>query len=56
MLDRMRDIAISEAKHGAPEDRHYSYEPTFLLRGLTELHIEYADQDRARALPAEPRR
>ncbi len=41
MLDRMRDITISEAKHGAAEDRRYSYEPTFLLRGLTELHIEF---------------
>jgi cytochrome P450 len=41
MLDRMRDIAISEAKHGTAEDRHYNYEPTFLLRGLTELHIEF---------------
>jgi cytochrome P450 len=41
MLDRMRDITISEAKHGAAEDRRYSYEPTFLLRGLTELNIEF---------------
>jgi hypothetical protein len=41
MLDRMRNIAISEAKHGAADDRHYNYEPTFLLRGLTELHIEF---------------
>jgi cytochrome P450 len=42
MLDRMRDITISEAKHGGADDRHYSYEPTFLLRGLTELHIEFS--------------
>jgi cytochrome P450 len=42
MLDRMRDITISETKHGRTEDRQYSYEPTFLLRGLTELHIEFA--------------
>jgi cytochrome P450 len=41
MLDRMRDIIISEADHGRAENRHYSYEPTFLLRGLTELHIEF---------------
>jgi hypothetical protein len=26
---------ISEAKHRRAEDRHYRYEPTFLLRGLT---------------------
>jgi cytochrome P450 len=42
MLDRMRDITISETKHGRPEERRYSYEPTFLLRGLTELDIEFA--------------
>src|SRR5262245_40958735 len=41
MLDRMRDITINEDKHGAGEDRQYRYEPTFLLRGLTELHIEF---------------
>lgn len=41
LLDRMRDITISEAKHGSPGHRHYGYEPTFLLRGLTELHIEF---------------
>ena len=41
MLDRMRDITINENKHGSADARHYSYEPTFLLRGLTELHIEF---------------
>ena len=45
MLDRMRDITISEAKHGSAGDRRYSYEPTFLLRGLTELHIEFSAVD-----------
>lgn len=42
LLDRMHDITISEAKHGRADDRRYSYEPTFLLRGLTELHIDFA--------------
>ncbi|MDA2894249.1 cytochrome P450 [Mycolicibacterium sp. BiH015] len=41
MLDRLRDISIDETFHGAPGVRTYSYEPTFLLRGLTELHIEF---------------
>jgi cytochrome P450 len=41
LLDRMLDITISEAKHGPAGNRHYRYEPTFLLRGLTELHIEF---------------
>ena len=41
MLDRMRDIRISEARARPDHDREYGYEPTFLLRGLTELHIEF---------------
>ncbi|MET0698277.1 MAG: cytochrome P450 [Mycobacterium sp.] len=41
LLDRMRDITISEPAHGPRGERQYSYEPTFLLRGLTELHIEF---------------
>ncbi len=41
MLDRMRDIRISQAEHGPIGNRHYTYEPTFLLRGLTELNIEF---------------
>lgn len=41
MLDRMRDITASEAHHGPADNRHYAYDPTFLLRGLTELHIEF---------------
>ncbi|HEU4362380.1 MAG TPA: cytochrome P450 [Mycobacterium sp.] len=41
MLDRMRDITIGEAEHGPAGARRYAYEPTFLLRGLKELHIEF---------------
>jgi cytochrome P450 len=41
LLDRMRDITISPAEHGPAAQRQYRYEPTFLLRGLTELHIEF---------------
>jgi cytochrome P450 len=41
LLDRMQDITISAGKHGSAEHREYRYEPTFLLRGLTELHIEF---------------
>ncbi|MEE3754004.1 cytochrome P450 [Mycobacterium intracellulare] len=41
LLDRTRGFRISEAKHGVASGRQYRYEPTFLLRGLTELHIEF---------------
>lgn len=40
-LDRMTDIAIDEAQHGPAGDRRYRYEPTFLLRGLSELNLTY---------------
>ncbi len=45
LLDRVRDITISERDHGPIDDRRYSYEPTFLLRGLTALHIEFSVND-----------
>lgn len=45
LLDRTREIVVSAAKHGPPTDRQYRYAPTFLLRGLTELHIEFTPAD-----------
>ncbi|AMO60955.1 cytochrome P450 [Mycolicibacterium phlei] len=41
ILDRMRDIRISEEHHGPAGNRRYSYEPTFIMRGLADLHITY---------------
>jgi cytochrome P450 len=41
-LDRTRDITISEEKHGPAGARHYDYLPTFFLRGLQRLHIDFA--------------
>jgi cytochrome P450 len=41
LLDRTSDIRISEEKHGLPDHRDYHYIPTFILRGLTELHLEF---------------
>jgi cytochrome P450 len=43
MLDRMSEIRINEDKHGPIDDRRYTYEPTFILRGLTELHIDFTE-------------
>ena len=42
ILDRMGDIAIDDNQHGPAGDRHYRYEPTFLLRGLSDLHITFS--------------
>jgi cytochrome P450 len=41
ILDRMRDIRLSEEHHGPPGARRFSYEPTWVLRGLSDLHLEF---------------
>jgi cytochrome P450 len=41
LLDRTEDIRISEAHHGPAGDRHWPYSPTWMLRGLDELHLEF---------------
>jgi hypothetical protein len=41
ILDRLIDITIDEHKHGSAQQRNYTYEPTFILRGLTELNIKF---------------
>jgi len=41
LLDRTSDIRINERIHGPANDRRYHYVPTYILRGLTELHLEF---------------
>jgi cytochrome P450 len=41
ILDRFSDIGVDEEFHGPAGDRSYTYEPTFILRGLTDLHITF---------------
>jgi len=41
ILDRMAAIKINEVKHGPADDRRYTYEPTYILRGLSELNITF---------------
>ncbi len=41
LLDRLSDIRINEAKHGPAGERRYTYEPTYILRGLSELHLTF---------------
>jgi cytochrome P450 len=41
ILDRMSGITISEKHHGPADARRYTYEPTFIMRGLDSLHIEF---------------
>lgn len=40
LLDRTSDIRISTEHHGPPGARRYHYLPTFILRGVTRLHVE----------------
>ncbi|OBF18819.1 cytochrome [Mycobacterium kubicae] len=41
LLDRTSDIRINESVHGPANHRRYQYVPTYILRGLTELHLEF---------------
>jgi cytochrome P450 len=41
LLARLGDIRISEAHHGPAGDRRYEYAPTYILRGLQRLHLEF---------------
>jgi len=41
MLERTSTIRISENEHGPPDARRYRYVPTYMLRGLQALHLEF---------------
>lgn len=41
ILDRTRDLRLSEEHHGPPGDRRFHWEPTWILRGLSKLHLEF---------------
>jgi cytochrome P450 len=47
LLERTTDIRISEREHGPADARRYQYVPTFILRGLTQLHLEFTLADDA---------
>jgi cytochrome P450 len=41
ILARMSDIRLAEEHHGPAGERRFDYEPTWILRGLTQLHLEF---------------
>ncbi|SFF82962.1 Cytochrome P450 [Novosphingobium sp. CF614] len=41
MFDRIADIRIDDAKHGPVGNRTYRYAPSYIVRGLTELHLAF---------------
>jgi cytochrome P450 family 150 subfamily A5 len=45
LLTRMADIRISDSQHGPPGARRYEYAPTYILRGLQRLHLEFTPVD-----------
>ncbi|MBL7496519.1 cytochrome P450 [Frankia sp. CNm7] len=42
LFERTSNFWIDEDKHGPAGARRYRYLPTFMLRGLTRLHLEYS--------------
>jgi hypothetical protein len=40
LLSRFSEFHISEVVHGAPGDHHYDYTSSWILRGLSALHLE----------------
>jgi cytochrome P450 len=45
VLDRLGDIRISEAQHGPAGERRFDWKPSFMLRGLEALHLEFTPLD-----------
>jgi cytochrome P450 len=41
ILDRTRNIRLSEEHHGPSGARRFQYEPTWILRGLSTLYLEF---------------
>jgi cytochrome P450 len=48
ILARTRDIRLSDEHHGAPGARRFDYEPTWILRGLSSLHLEFTPVESTR--------
>jgi cytochrome P450 len=41
ILDRMRNIRLSDKHHGPATALRFEYEPTWVLRGMRKVHIEF---------------
>ena len=41
LLARLGNIRLSPADHGPADDRRFGYEPTYILRALKSLHLEF---------------
>ena len=45
LFDRTKNIAVSEAVHGAPGNRRWDYSPTYMMRALKTLTLEFTPRD-----------
>jgi cytochrome P450 len=54
-LDRTTDLAISESHHGPTGARRYNYDATYILRGLSDLHLTFASAARSKGATVTPR-
>ena len=41
LLAHMGDIRVSDQHHGPPGSRRFNHDPTYILRGLSQLHLEF---------------
>jgi cytochrome P450 len=41
LFDRTGDLRINERAHGPAGARRFEYEPNYMFRGLTELHLDF---------------
>jgi cytochrome P450 len=41
ILQRTRNIRISDEQHGPAGERKFRYAPTYMLRGLIALHLDF---------------
>jgi cytochrome P450 len=51
LFDLTDELRVCEAKHGPAGARRYAYEPTYLLRGLQELHLNITPRTGAASSP-----
>ncbi|NLD77615.1 MAG: cytochrome P450 [Acidimicrobiales bacterium] len=47
LLDRIESLKLNEEAHGTGPDFRHDYEPTYILRGLTRLVIDFVPKDPA---------
>jgi cytochrome P450 family 150 subfamily A5 len=39
LLERTTSVSIDDSVHGPADERRYDYVPTYILRGLTDIHV-----------------